>query len=120
MELEESVEFSNSIKPACIANYNNIEIDTSAGSVVTSGWGIAVENCTHIYDPCMEGPNILQGTEMYLLSRSICNLHMTEETKMNPVTDDMICANDHSRVCSGDSGGTHSSELKRFALNEMF
>ena len=34
---------------------------------------------------------------------------MTEETKMNPVTDDMICANDHSRVCKGDSGGNYFS-----------
>ena len=110
LELEEPVEMSDSIKPACIANYNNIKIDTDTGSVVTSGWGDTElcrpgSNCT--------SPNILQGTEMFLLSRSLCNEHITEEREEmkekfeseDLVTDAMICANDISRICAGDSGG---------------
>ena len=111
LELEEPVEMSDSIKPACIANYNNIKIDTDTGSVVTSGWGYTEElcgpgsNCT--------SPNILQGTEMFLLSRPICNSHMNEAggTNLTYVTDAMICANDHSRVCFGDSGGSNFSNV---------
>ena len=112
LELEESVEFSDSIKPACIANYNNIEIDTSTGSVVTSGWGVTKENCS--YDSPCNSSNILQGTEMFLISRSICNEHAAEvigEEIEDLVTDVMICANDHSRVCYGDSGGNDFSYI---------
>ena len=101
---------SDSIKPACIANYNNIEINTNEGSVVTSGWGSTVE-CSK-ESPC-KYPNLLQGTEMFLLSRSLCNEHITEEREEmkekfeseDLVTDAMICANDNSRICAGDSGG---------------
>ena len=111
MELENSVEMSYSIKPACIANYNNVEIDTNKGSVVTSGWG-STHGCRR-KDNC-NTPNILQGTEMFLLSRPICNKHAEEivgEEIEDLVTDVMICANDHSRVCRGDSGGNYFSYL---------
>ena len=111
LELEESVEFSDSIKPACIANYNNVEIDTKTGTVITSGWGSTVEcrkqsSCTT--------PDILQGTEMFLLSRKLCNKHVNEglgEKIEDLITDVMICANDHSRVCYGDSGGNDFSYI---------
>ena len=106
LELEKSVEMSDTIQPACIANYKNIEIDTRKGTVVTSGWGSTVE-CTSVSD--CNTPDILQGTEMFLLSRKLCNKHIEEAlgTDFTPdlVTEKMICANDHSRVCRGDSGG---------------
>ena len=106
LELEKSVEMSDTIQPACIANYKNIEIDTRKGTVVTSGWGSTVE-CTSGSD--CNTPDILQGTEMFLLSRKLCNKHIEEAlgTDFTPdlVTEKMICANDHSRVCRGDSGG---------------
>ena len=103
VELENSVEMSDSIKPACIADYKNVEIDTNKGSVVTSGWGSTVE-C----DKNCNSSIILQGTEMFLISRKICNKHATEhlgeELEDELVTDVMISANHHSRVCRGDSG----------------
>ena len=106
VELENSVEMSDSIKPACIADYKNVEIDTNKGSVVTSGWGSTVECVTNCNSSI-----ILQGTEMFLISRKICNKHATEhlgeELEDDLVTDVMICANDHSRVCRGDSGGSY-------------
>ena len=105
VELENSVKMSDSIKPACIANYNNVEIDTNKGSVLTSGWGSTVE-CSR-KSSCTT-PDILQGTEMFLLSRKLCNKHINEglgEKIEDLITDVMICANDHSRVCRGDSGG---------------
>ena len=107
LELEKSVEMSDTIQPACIANYKNIEIDTRKGTVVTSGWGSTVE-CSSSIGDC-NTPDILQGTEMFLLSRKLCNKHIEEAlgTDFTPdlVTEKMICANDHSRVCRGDSGG---------------
>ena len=111
VELEESVEVSDSIKPACIATDYN-QINTGSGTVVTSGWGSIVE-CTP-YIEC-ELANVLQGTEMFLVSRKICNKHLEEampEIQLGDnvlVTDEMICANDHSRVCKGDSGGKYFS-----------
>ena len=111
LELEESVEMSDSIKPACIAT-NYSQINTGSGTVVTSGWGSIVE-CTP-YIEC-ELANVLQGTEMFLVSRKICNKHLEEampEIELGDnvlVTDEMICANDHSRVCKGDSGGKYFS-----------
>ena len=105
VELENSVQMSYSIKPACIANYNNVEIDTNEGSVITSGWGSTTE-CRN--KSTCNTPNILQGTEMFLLSRKLCNKHINEglgEKIEDLITDVMICANDHSRVCRGDSGG---------------
>ena len=105
MELEKSVEMSDTIKPACIANYDNVEIDTKTGTVITSGWGSTVE-CSR-KSSCTT-PDILQGTEMFLLSRKLCNKHINEglgEKIEDLITDVMICANDHSRVCRGDSGG---------------
>ena len=101
LELEISVEMSDTIQPACIANYKNIEIDTRKGTVVTSGWGI-VECST---DNDCNTSDILQGTEMFLLSRKLCNMHMKEANVTHLVTEEMICANDHSRVCKFDSGG---------------
>ena len=105
LELEISVEMSDTIQPACIANYKNIEIDTRKGTVVTSGWGSTVE-CSTV--DCIR-PDILQGTEMFLLSRKLCNKHIEEaigkDFTPDLVTEKMICANDHSRVCRGDSGG---------------
>ena len=113
MELEESVEMSDSIKPACIANYNNVEINTNEGSVVTSGWG-SITECSG--GSSCQFPNILRGTEMYLLSRPVCNDHVKEaleetEEIEDLVTDAMICANDHSRICRGDSGGNYFSYI---------
>ena len=101
LELEDLVKMSDTIQPACIANYKNIEIDTRKGTVVTSGWGSTVE-CSTV--DCIR-PDILQGTEMFLLSRKLCNMHMKEANVTHLVTEEMICANDHSRVCRGDSGG---------------
>ena len=96
------------IKLACIANYNNFQIGTDEGTVVTSGWGSTVE-CTSVSGSDCNTPDILQGTEMFLLSRKLCNKHIEEAlgTDFTPdlVTEKMICANDHSRVCRGDSGG---------------
>ena len=107
LELEISVEMSDTIQPACIANYKNIEIDTRKGTVVTSGWGSTVE-CSSSIGDC-NTPDILQGTEMFLLSRKLCNKHIEEalgnDFTPDLVTEEMICANDHSRVCRGDSGG---------------
>ena len=102
------------IKLACIANYNNFQIGTDEGTVVTSGWGSTVECSTTTKSTC-NTPNILQGTEMFLLSRKICNKHakeyLGEELEEDIITDVMICANDHSRVCRGDSGGSYFSYL---------
>ena len=106
LELENSVEMSDTIQPACIADYKNVEIDTRKGTVVTSGWG-STPGCSGIFD--CNYADILQGTEMFLLSRKLCNKHIEEAlgTDFTPdlVTEKMICANDHSRVCRGDSGG---------------
>ena len=106
LELEISVEMSDTIQPACIANYKNIEIDTRKGTVVTSGWGSTL-GCSGIFD--CNYADILQGTEMFLLSRKLCNKHIEEaignDFTPDLVTEEMICANDHSRVCRGDSGG---------------
>ena len=105
VKLEESVEMSDSIEAACIATDYD-EIDTDSGTVVTSGWGSIVE-CSR-RDRC-EIPNILHGTEMFLLSRPMCKNHMDEEMPGlgDAVTDAMICANDHSRICKGDGGGRY-------------
>ena len=104
LELENPVEMSDTIQPACIAEYKNIEIDTRKGTVVTSGWGSTVE-CTSASGSDCNTPDILQGTEMFLLSRKLCNMHMKEANVTHLVTEEMICANDHSRVCKFDSGG---------------
>ena len=108
LELENSVEMSDTIQPACIADYKNIEIDIRKGTVVTSGWGSTVE-CTSASGSDCNTPDILQGTEMFLLSRKLCNKHIEEaignDFTPDLVTEEMICANDHSRVCRGDSGG---------------
>ena len=71
-----------------------------------SGWGSIVE-CGGPEFPC-EMANILHGTEMFLLSRPLCNAHLEEEMPElvdDTITDSMICANDHSRICKGDDGG---------------
>ena len=67
-----------------------------------SGWG-SIVGCVLF----CKIPNILQGTELFLLSRSMCKEHMDEAFPGagDAITDAMICANDHSRTCKGDSGG---------------
>ena len=131
VELEESIEISDSIRPACISTDYD-QINTGSGTVVTSGWGSIVE-CARPHFPC-KIPNVLQGTEMFLISRQICNKHILEELQQSDIGNDidividgeglsMICANDHSRVCKGDSGGKFFSyifiqpELKIFLNN---
>ena len=107
VELEESIEISDSIRPACISTDYD-QINTGSGTVVTSGWGSIVE-CSMV-EPCVYTlSNILQGTEMFLISRQICNKHIQEDSHIvndiNIATEEMICAIDHARVCKGDSGG---------------
>ena len=105
VKLEESVEMSDSIEAACIATDYD-EIDTDSGTVVTSGWGSIVECERNDMWKC-NFPNLLHGTEMFLLSRAMCKKHIEEEMPgfFLPITDAVICANDHSRICKGDDGG---------------
>ena len=77
MELEEPIEISDSIRPACISTDYD-QINTGSGTVVTSGWGSIVGCSRPPLFPC-EFPNVLQGTEMFLISRQICNKHIQEE-----------------------------------------
>ena len=120
MELEEPIQISDSIRPACISTDYD-QINTSSGTVVTSGWGSIVGCSRPPLFPC-EFPNVLQGTEMFLISRQICNKHILEELQQSDTGNDidividgeglsMICANDHSRVCKGDSGGKFFSYI---------
>ena len=100
LELKQPVPLSNSINIACIEDAK----EPNNGSVITAGWGSIVE-CTIVN---CEITNILQATELQVVSRQQCNKELGEvrpELK-GLITDDYICANDDvSGLCSGDNGG---------------
>ena len=100
LELKQLVPLSNSINIACFEDAKK----PNNGAVITAGWGSIVE-CPNF--DC-EMSNILQATELQVVSRQQCNKELGEvrpELK-GLITDDYICANDNvSGLCSGDNGG---------------
>ncbi|XP_072047063.1 chymotrypsinogen B-like [Amphiura filiformis] len=97
LQLESPVEFSDYVRPACVATDLN-ELSTYT-NCMAAGWGRTLEGDYYYY-----GPDGLQQVSVPLISSEHCR--SADFNYGSRITDEMICAgivgND---TCQGDSGG---------------
>jgi len=97
LELEEDLEFSESVRPACLPQS---ESNTYAGSnAVVTGWGNLASGGS--------SPDILQEVTVQVLENSNCGNY-----PQSMITDNMLCAGVEGKdSCQGDSGGPMVTEV---------
>ena len=118
LELKEAVTLSGFINIACI---DGTKEPNKEATVIAAGWG-STEEC--IRDKNCNYSDILQTTEMQVVSREQCNKELVEAYPVleNSITEDYICAkDDDSGLCRGDIGGikNHIQNYGRWAKKQM-
>ena len=115
LELKEAVNISDFINVACIDGTKEPNNETT---VITAGWG-SIEEC--IREKNCNYSDILQTTEMQVVSREQCNKELIEAYPVleNSITEDYICAkDDDSGLCRGDIGGIRKSHPELWQMGQ--
>ena len=115
LELKEAVTLSGFINIACI---DGTKEPNKEATVIAAGWG-STEEC--IRDKNCNYSDILQTTEMQVVSREQCNKELVEAYPVleNSITEDYICAkDDDSGLCRGDIGGIRKSHPELWQMGQ--
>lgn len=111
LELEETVRFSDFIRPVCMPDTMRLTKKDLVNSVVqVTGWGVQT------FDPVASSlsftPSKLKMLNMNVIPSQICHeiyqKHANEQNWAAPIVPAMMCAvstTNHSSTCFGDSGG---------------
>ena len=118
LELEEDLEFSESVRPACLPQSESNTYAGSNGESLSLPWLELGINCTLYLVPAVvtgwgrlesggSQPDILQEVTVQVLENSNCGNY-----PQWMITDNMLCAGVEGKdSCQGDSGGPMVTEV---------